>query len=134
VLLLDLDHFKQVNDFFGHVVGDEVLRGVAGVLRAQTREYDLSARFGGDEFAVLLPHSDGVEAHRTAERIRKHVAALVVPTGETYVAASVSYGVAELMSEDQDVTDLLAAADVELYKAKRARPPAPTTAWELEKH
>jgi len=133
VLLLDLDHFKQVNDFFGHMVGDDVIRAVAGVLSAQTREYDLCARFGGDEFAVLLPQSDGEEAGRTAERIRRHIAGLGVPAGETYVAVSASIGVAELTSADQDVTDLLAAADVELYKAKRLRPPAPTSAWELEK-
>ena len=133
VLLLDLDHFKQVNDFFGHMVGDDVIRAVAGVLRAQTREYDLCARFGGDEFAVLLPQSDGEEAGRTAERIQRHIDGLGVPAGETYVAVSASIGVAELTSPDQDVTDLLAAADVELYKAKRLRPPAPTSAWELEK-
>jgi diguanylate cyclase (GGDEF)-like protein len=134
VLLLDLDHFKQVNDFFGHMVGDDVIRAVAGVLRAQTRDYDLCARFGGDEFAVLLPQSDGEEAARTAERIQRHIRALGVPAGETFVAVSASIGVAQLTSPEQDVTDLLAAADVELYKAKRLRPPAPTSAWELEKH
>jgi diguanylate cyclase (GGDEF)-like protein len=133
VLLLDLDHFKQVNDFFGHMVGDDVIRAVAGVLRVQTREYDLCARFGGDEFAVLLPQSDAEEAGRTAERIQRHISGLGVPAGETFVAVSASIGVAELTSPDQDVTDLLAAADVELYKAKRLRPPAPTSAWELEK-
>jgi len=133
VLLLDLDHFKQVNDFFGHMVGDDVIRAVAGVLRAQTRDYDLCARFGGDEFAVLLPQSDGEEAARTAQRIQRHISGLGVPAGETFVAVSASIGVAELTSPEQDVTDLLAAADVELYKAKRLRPPAPTSAWELEK-
>jgi diguanylate cyclase (GGDEF)-like protein len=133
VLLLDLDHFKQVNDFFGHLVGDAVIRAVADVLRAQTRDYDQSARFGGDEFAILLPQSDAAEAHRTAERIRKHIEALAVPADERFVAVSASAGVAELTSPEQDVTDLLAAADVELYRAKRARPPAPTSAWELEK-
>jgi diguanylate cyclase (GGDEF)-like protein len=134
VMLLDLDHFKQVNDYFGHLIGDDVIRAVAGVLQQQTREYDRCGRFGGDEFAVLLPQSDGLEAHRTAERIRRHVAALAVPAGERFVAASVSIGVAELTGPDQDVTDLLAAADVELYKAKELRPPAPTGAWQLEKY
>jgi diguanylate cyclase (GGDEF)-like protein len=134
VLLLDLDHFKQVNDFFGHLTGDAVIRAVADVLRAQTRDYDQSARFGGDEFAVLLPQADAEEAHRTADRIRKHIEALAVPADDRFVAVSASAGVAELTSEGQDVTDLLAAADIELYRAKRARPPAPTTAWELEKH
>jgi diguanylate cyclase (GGDEF)-like protein len=107
---------------------------VAGVLREQTREYDQYARFGGDEFAVLLPQSDAAEAHRTADRIRRHIEALAVPAGERFVAVSASAGVAELTAPDQDATDLLAAADAELYRAKRARPPAPTTAWQLEKH
>jgi diguanylate cyclase (GGDEF)-like protein len=134
VLLIDLDHLKQVNDFFGHLVGDAVIRGVADVLRAQTRDYDQCARFGGDEFAVLLPQSDAAEAHRTADRIRKHIEALAVPAGERFVAVSASAGVAELTAAGQDVTDLLAAADVELYRAKRQRRPAPTAAWDLEKH
>jgi diguanylate cyclase (GGDEF)-like protein len=134
VLLLDLDHFKQVNDFFGHLTGDAVIRAVADVLRAQTRDYDRCARFGGDEFAVLLPQADAEEAHRTADRIRKHIEALAVPADDRFVAVSASAGVAQLTASGQDVTDLLAAADVELYRAKRERPPAPTTAWELEKH
>jgi diguanylate cyclase (GGDEF)-like protein len=133
VLLLDLDHFKQVNDFFGHLVGDDVIRGVAGVLTAQTREYDRCARFGGDEFAVLLPQADAEEAQRTAERIRRNVAGLAVPTANGFVAVSISVGVAHLASPDQDITDLLAAADSDLYRAKRLRPPAPTTPWELER-
>src|SRR3712207_3835443 len=122
-MLLDLDHFKQVNDYFGHLVGDEVIRAVAGVLRQQTREYDRCGRFGGDEFAVLLPQSDAAEAHRTAERIRRHVAGLAVPAGDMFVAVTLSVGGAELTPPGQDVTDLLAAADVELYKAKERRPP-----------
>jgi diguanylate cyclase (GGDEF)-like protein len=133
VLLLDIDHFKQVNDYFGHLVGDGVIRAVADVLRQQTREYDRCGRFGGDEFAVLLPQSDADEAHRTAERIRRHVEGVAVPAGEMFVAVTLSVGVAELTSEEQDVTDLLTAADVELYKAKAGRPPAPTSAWDFER-
>jgi diguanylate cyclase (GGDEF)-like protein len=133
VLLLDIDHFKQVNDYFGHLVGDGVIRAVADVLRQQTREYDRCGRFGGDEFAVLLPQSDAVEAHRTAERIRRHVEGIAVPAGDRFVAVTLSVGVAQLMSEGQDVTDLLTAADVELYKAKASRPPAPTSAWDFER-
>jgi diguanylate cyclase (GGDEF)-like protein len=127
VMLLDLDHFKPINDRFGHLAGDDVLRAVAQVLQSQTREYDLCARFGGDEFAILLPHSDVAEAERTAERIRRHVAGIAVPVGPEYVRVSVSVGVAELTSPTQDVTDLLAAADSELYKAKADRPPVPVT-------
>jgi len=133
VMLLDIDHFKQVNDYFGHLVGDGVIRAVADVLRQQTREYDRCGRFGGDEFAVLLPQSDAVEAHRTAERIRRHVEGIAVPAGDMFVAVTLSVGVAELTSEEQDVTDLLTAADVALYKAKEGRPPAPVSPWDFER-
>jgi diguanylate cyclase (GGDEF)-like protein len=118
ILLLDIDHFKQVNDRYGHLAGDEMLRSVSTVMRAQVREYDKCGRFGGDEFAILLPQSDALEATRTAERIRRHVAALAVSVGSGEISSTVSIGVAELSSARQDVTELLAAADLSLYRAK----------------
>jgi diguanylate cyclase (GGDEF)-like protein len=121
VMLLDLDHFKEVNDRYGHLAGDEVLTAVAGAMKAQTREYDLVARFGGDEFAILLPQSDLPEATVTAERIRRRVADIAVSAGGAIVRTSVSIGVAELCSAEQGVTDLLAAADLSLYRAKENR-------------
>jgi diguanylate cyclase (GGDEF)-like protein len=121
VMLLDLDHFKEVNDRFGHLAGDEILKSVAEAMRTQTREYDEIARFGGDEFAVLLPQSDLVEATRTAERIRRRVADIAVSVNGAIVRTSVSIGVAELSSRAQGVTDLLAAADLSLYRAKESR-------------
>ncbi len=121
VMLLDLDHFKLVNDRYGHLAGDDVLKAVAGVMCGQTRDYDRCARFGGDEFAILLPQSDIEEATRTAERIRRHVAAITVLAGDHIVRTSVSIGIAELWSPDQGVTDLLAAADLSLYRAKETR-------------
>jgi diguanylate cyclase (GGDEF)-like protein len=121
VMLLDLDHFKAVNDQYGHLAGDEVLKAVADVMLGQLREYDRCARFGGDEFAVLLPQSDLTEATQTAERIRRHVAAIAVPSGSSTVRTSVSIGIAELWSPLVGVTDLLAAADLSLYQAKETR-------------
>jgi diguanylate cyclase (GGDEF)-like protein len=121
VMLLDLDHFKAVNDRYGHLAGDDVLNAVADVMRGQLREYDRCARFGGDEFAVLLPQSDLAEATQTAERIRRHVAAIAVPAGGSLVRTSVSIGIAELWSPLQRVTDLLAVADLSLYRAKENR-------------
>ena len=119
VLLLDLDHFKRVNDRYGHLAGDAVLCGVADVMRNQTREYDRCARFGGDEFAVLLPQSDAQEALRTAERIRRHVGALRIPAGhDELIRVTVSIGLCQLTGPGQEVTDLLAAADASLYRAK----------------
>jgi diguanylate cyclase (GGDEF)-like protein len=121
VMLLDLDHFKQINDQYGHLAGDDVITSVADVISHQVREYDQCARFGGDEFAVLLPQADVTEAVRTAERIRRHVAGIRVLAGTDVVRTSVSIGVAELTAPEQGVTDLLAAADVSLYRAKEGR-------------
>ncbi len=121
VMLLDLDHFKTVNDRYGHLTGDAVISAVAAVMSNATREYDVCARFGGDEFAILLPDSDLDKATVTAERIRRHVAATTVLSGDHVVQTSVSIGIAQLWSPDQGVTDLLAAADLSLYRAKEFR-------------
>lgn len=118
MMLVDLDHFKAINDRYGHLAGDKVLRAVAGSMSVQLREYDLLARFGGDEFALLLPQTDMDEAIRTAHRLRRRLAELTVPSGPDVIHTTVSIGVSHLSSADQDVTDLLAAADVALYRAK----------------
>ena len=118
VMLVDLDHFKRVNDRHGHLAGDDVLRQVARVLREQTREYDRCARFGGDEFALLLPNSGEAEARQTAQRILRHVDGVRVPAGDADIRTSVSIGVATLGHPGQGVTDLLAVADLALYRAK----------------
>jgi diguanylate cyclase (GGDEF)-like protein len=126
VALLDLDHFKKVNDTHGHLVGDKALRAVSGVLREQMRSYDLAGRFGGEEFAVLLPQTREAQALTIAERLRTVVAALSVPVGEDDLAAArvqvtVSIGVAALDRDGAaELTALLAAADAALYRAKQA--------------
>lgn len=122
VLLLDIDHFKRVNDTYGHLVGDEVLRSVADVLRTQLRnEQDLLCRFGGEEFAVLLPGLDNDEAPKAADRIRRAVAERVTPAGTNLVQVTVSVGVAvadPLSDPATDVQELLVHADLGLYRAK----------------
>ncbi|MDP9397648.1 MAG: GGDEF domain-containing protein [Actinomycetota bacterium] len=135
VLLLDIDRFKAVNDRYGHLYGDQVLRALADVLRGQLREGDLLGRFGGEEFAVLLPGADKQEALRSAERLRSRVAEMVVPLeGAAAPRVTVSIGVAVTpdVTVGRDgrggheatgpaatsVPELLAAADAGLYMAK----------------
>ena len=119
ILMVDIDHFKRVNDRFGHDAGDDVLRAVGGAIAGAVREGDVPARFGGEEFAILLRNPSGRVAIDVAERIRSAVAALELPTpGPTDVRVSV--GAAVQLGPDEPVAGLLARADRALYRAKRA--------------
>jgi diguanylate cyclase (GGDEF)-like protein len=120
LLLIDIDHFKRVNDTHGHLVGDQVLVGVATTLCGQLRDYDVVGRFGGEEFVVLLPGADTVEACRVAERLRGRVRRLAVPAEEGTVGVTISVGVALFRMHGQDLIELLAAADLALYRAKQS--------------
>ncbi|MEV4461116.1 GGDEF domain-containing protein [Microbispora sp. NPDC049633] len=118
LVLVDIDHFKKVNDTYGHLVGDQVLAQVAATLRTQLREYDVVGRFGGEEFVVLLPGADVHEARRVAERLRARVGRMVVPSEQATVTVTVSAGVAIMNVHGEDLIELLAAADLALYRAK----------------
>jgi diguanylate cyclase (GGDEF)-like protein len=123
--IIDIDHFKLVNDTHGHLAGDRVLRVISDRFKAQLREDDLIGRFGGEEFAILLPHTSGTEAGRVAERLRGHIAdePIMVSDGREAtigVSITVSVGVAELAHTRQDLDELLAVADAALYQAKAA--------------
>jgi diguanylate cyclase (GGDEF)-like protein len=122
VALLDLDRFKLVNDTYGHLVGDQVLRQIAGTMTAVLRDYDLAGRFGGEEFAVLLPQIRAVDAFRIAERLRAHVSQLPIYAdgdADERVPVTVSIGVAALdAGSRRELTELLSAADAALYRAK----------------
>ncbi|HEX2822701.1 MAG TPA: GGDEF domain-containing protein, partial [Streptosporangiaceae bacterium] len=121
--LVDIDHFKAVNDTYGHLVGDKALRAVTDGLRSQLRGYDVAGRFGGEEFVVLLPHAREVDALNVAERLRAHIAALSIPVHDAdesgpCVKLTISVGVAALDSESRELADMMAAADAALYYAK----------------
>ncbi|REE95713.1 GGDEF domain-containing protein [Thermomonospora umbrina] len=120
LLLIDIDYFKRVNDTHGHLVGDQVLIGVAATLCSQLRDYDVVGRFGGEEFVVLLPGADTVEACRVAERLRGRVRRLTVPAEDGTVGVTISVGVSLLRTHGQDLIELLAAADLALYRAKES--------------
>jgi diguanylate cyclase (GGDEF)-like protein len=123
IALLDIDRFKVINDTYGHLVGDQVLKEIARTLTSQLRDYDLAGRFGGEEFTLLLPQTRAVDAIRIAERIRSTIAALSIiapgAEGGERVQVTVSIGVAALDSgTDREFAQLMAAADAALYRAK----------------
>jgi diguanylate cyclase (GGDEF)-like protein len=126
-LMLDIDHFKQVNDTWGHAAGDAVLRELAQRIEMQVRASDVAARYGGEEFVVLLPNTDVSSASKLAERIREEIAAspIALPAGDS-VTITASIGIAEVSPgpDDKDLKtlgdSLIARADVALYAAKTA--------------
>jgi diguanylate cyclase (GGDEF)-like protein len=120
VLMLDVDDFKLVNDTFGHLFGDRVLTWTAELIRSTLRASDIPARYGGDEFAIILPETDGEDARRAAERIleafRDH-AFVGEQRGPVPIGASI--GVATFPAHGRTGTELIAAADQALYRVKR---------------
>jgi diguanylate cyclase (GGDEF)-like protein len=119
VLMVDIDRFKKLNDTYGHAVGDEVLRAVAGAIAGAVREDDVPARYGGEEFAVLLRNPSRGEAVEVGERIREAVSSLdLQPFG--VAGASVSVGVAVAEAPGEPIPEIIERADRALYEAKRA--------------
>jgi diguanylate cyclase (GGDEF)-like protein len=120
IVMIDLDHFKKINDTYGHLTGDAVLKAVAESLSAQTRGYDLVGRFGGEEFMVLLPGHDPVDLPTTVERIRQSIKTMRVISPDTHqmVEVTASAGVVMFPAGGNDLDELLLAADAALYRAK----------------
>jgi diguanylate cyclase (GGDEF)-like protein len=123
--VLDIDHFKRVNDTHGHLVGDRVLKAVGDMLKAQLRDYDKAGRFGGEEFVLLLAQADEDAAGKIAERVRQRIGDMSVPIDDRpeapCVQVTISIGVSAMQRSDpRELTDLLAAADSALYQAKQA--------------
>ena len=118
LVMFDIDHFKQVNDSYGHQVGDEVIRRIADTLRAVARDSDIAGRYGGEEFAVILPDTDADGALRFAERLRTAVAALDIEHEDGVLHCSVSLGVALLEPTVAGPEQWLERADQALYRSK----------------
>jgi diguanylate cyclase (GGDEF)-like protein/putative nucleotidyltransferase with HDIG domain len=120
VIMSDLDLLRDINNTHGHLAGDAVLQRIADTIRATVRSYDVAARFGGEEFAILLPETTAGEAFEIAERIRRALAgqAIEVPTAEKQIRATISCGVAAFPADGDTSTKLLHEADLAVYRAK----------------
>jgi diguanylate cyclase (GGDEF)-like protein len=122
VIMLDLDHFKKINDTYGHMTGDAVLTTVASALRKEARDYDLIGRFGGEEFMILLPDTDAEALPTIAERFRHCINGLIVisPDNHQSVTVTASAGAVGFPVGGSDLDELLLAADAALYRAKES--------------
>jgi diguanylate cyclase (GGDEF)-like protein len=119
IAIADIDHFKLVNDKHGHLAGDAALSLISATMSALLREYDLLGRFGGEEFAICLPHTDPEEAYQVAERLRQKISMISTQApGAPAIQITISVGVASLESAHRTLDELIAAADAALYRAK----------------
>lgn len=119
-IMLDIDHFKRVNDNFGHPIGDEVLQTIAQRCSQKLRDIDIFGRYGGEEFAILLPETPLAGAYNLAERLRCAVADHPIETGVGPLKITVSLGVASITNQAKHLSDLLGQADIALYAAKQS--------------
>ena len=118
LLLLDIDHFKQINDRFGHPAGDKLLQVVAQACQSNARNVDLPGRLGGEEFALLMPETSAIAARLAAERLRRAIAAIPPALSGVPHQVTASFGIAALNAHDHSMDDLVARADAALYRAK----------------
>jgi diguanylate cyclase (GGDEF)-like protein len=118
-MMFDIDHFKKINDFHGHLAGDHVLKELARIVQGRIRRDEVFARYGGEEFAIILPETSLQGAHQLAEGLREKVeSSKFVFQGEE-IAVTISIGVAQLGGDEKTGTDLIKDADAKLYEAKR---------------
>jgi diguanylate cyclase (GGDEF)-like protein len=117
-MMVDLDGFKKVNDTFGHLVGDQLLQEVAQICRDDSRNSDIPARFGGEEFIFLLPETGFDGAYDAGERLRRAIAQIVIGTPKGNVTITASLGIATLTNDVKDLNSLIHHADQALYHAK----------------
>ena len=120
ISMMDIDHFKEINDTYGHVTGDEVLKKLATELREHIRHPDVIGRYGGEEFLVVLPQSTVRAAAEQAERLRKYFQSLVIQSGKIRIKLTLSMGLAQYKIHNEDWQSFLSRADTALYQAKNS--------------
>lgn len=119
-IMLDIDEFKRVNDNYGHMVGDQVLRVVAERCKSNIREVDILGRYGGEEFTIILPEATRQDAYNICERLRRHVAIMPITTTAGALKITISLGTASLSVETPNLVKLIECADIAMYEAKRS--------------
>jgi len=119
VILMDIDHFKKINDTYGHAAGDRVLVSLATTLLNNTRSIDIIGRYGGDEFVILLPETDLFTANAVSERLLQFASEISIPTEKGMVSLTVSIGLSKAVADTQDLNSLIETADTALYFAKQ---------------
>ena len=120
IVMIDIDHFKKVNDKYGHAVGDEVICAMAGAIIERIRETDIQGRIGGEEFAIILPDTDLIGAEFLAEGIRLEIENIGVVVGDEILRLTASFGAATLLSDSEDINVIMKRADKALYQAKES--------------
>jgi diguanylate cyclase (GGDEF)-like protein len=118
LIMLDVDHFKRINDRFGHAAGDKALKAIAGLCMSTTRVADLLGRYGGEEFVILLPETDIDGAEMTARRLCEGIRSAVIQSERGEIRVTVSVGVAQVTPDVADLDRLLDLADQAMYRAK----------------
>jgi diguanylate cyclase (GGDEF)-like protein len=118
MIMFDIDHFKKINDTYGHLAGDYVLKQLASVVKSRIRREDTMSRYGGEEFAIVLPEVDAFNANQTAEKIRKLVEKTVFKFEDTKIPVTISVGVCSITPDTKDPAEFIKNADDKLYQAK----------------
>lgn len=119
IVMMDLDHFKSINDNYGHSTGDKVLQTIANTLKKTVREIDIVARMGGEEFAFVLPETDAHKADNLAERLRLEIEKTVIPYEQKSIKITASFGICSCPAEGKTLESMLTKADDALYIAKK---------------
>ncbi|MDD3625801.1 MAG: GGDEF domain-containing protein, partial [bacterium] len=117
-MMIDIDFFKKVNDSFGHLFGDFILKSISNVIKENLREIDYCSRYGGEEFAIILPSLDEIDAYFIAERIRKRIQKQTFSSGNNSVKITVSIGISSYPKDSEDPVELIDKADKALYNSK----------------
>lgn len=120
IIMIDIDHFKKLNDTYGHAAGDSVLKATAATIQQGLRKADVLARYGGEEFIVMLPMSPISQVRIVAERIRESVESTPIPFNCQMLTTTISLGVSEMNEDDKKVTEIIERADKALYSAKKS--------------